>query len=161
MNKKEDSQKIENEVIKFLEQLLTEMDVEAKVVHESTDEENGKIKIKIDTENSNLLIGYHGETLDAMQHLLNIYIYRHFGEGYSVLLDVSDYRKKREEKVIEIAESACTKAKFLNKAIVLYPMNSYERKIVHEKVAEIGGVVSESEGEGENRRVVISPAQNT
>ena len=116
-------------------------------------------RIEISSDDANLLIGYHGETLSSLQHLLNIMLYKEFGEKKDrmVILDVSGYRQDREKKILEIAENASSKARFLNKSVALYPMNSYERRIVHTKVSEIDGVTSESEGEGQDRRVIIRP----
>lgn len=115
--------------------------------------------IEISSDDANLLIGYHGETLSSLQHFLNIMLYKEFGgkKDRMVILDVSGYRQDREKKLLEMAESASSKARFLNKSVALYPMNSYERRIVHTKVSEIDGVTSESEGEGPDRRVIIHP----
>jgi spoIIIJ-associated protein len=148
------------EIISFVKDILTKLeiqsDIDVKEVH--TDDFGKRIMIDIESPEASVLIGHHGETLNSLQHLLNVFIYKNLGENTVALVDVSGYRKEREKKLIEIAENASEKAKELNKPVVLYPMNSYERKIIHEKITEIEGVRSESEGEEENRRVVIYPA---
>ena len=88
-------------------------------------------------------------------------LFKEFGEQTRVVIDISGYRQERERKLIELAISASDKARFINKSVALYPMNSYERKIVHEKISTLDGVSSISEGEGYNRRVIIVPQSSS
>jgi spoIIIJ-associated protein len=73
-----------------------------------------------------------------------------------VIIDVGGYRKGREHKLKEMAKEVADKAKELGKSISLYPMSSYERRIVHEAIAAIDGVTSYSEGEGSERKIIVS-----
>ena len=147
---------LQNKVEEFLTDLFEKLTVKAEVKSEFAQDET-KLEVQIDSEDANLLIGYHGDTLNSIQHLVNAMVFNSFGEGTMVIVDVSGYRKEREQKLIEIAENASSKAKFLQKSVALYPMNSFERRIVHAKVSEIEGVSSHSEGEGYNRRIIIVP----
>ena len=137
--------------------IFDELEVKADLDFEPLDKENTYLKVNIISDDANLLIGYHGDTLNSLQHIVNVILFNKFGEHGGVLLDVEGYRKEREKKLLSIAENAVSKAKFLDKSIALYPMNSYERKIVHEYVSSQEGVTSESEGEGAGRRVIITP----
>ena len=150
-----DQNDIKSKIIEKLSNLLDILGVKYEIeVLEAQDE---SINIEIKTEQSNLLIGYHGETLSSLQHILNVMLYKEFEEPVRVVIDISGYRQERERKLIDLAISASDKARFINKSVALYPMNSYERKIIHEKVSTLEGVSSTSEGDGYNRRVIIVP----
>ena len=153
------SSKQSEETKEFVEQIVKMIGIEAVISVEEieVDEEQTRITVKIDTEEASPLIGHHGETLNSLQHLANTSLFQKHGPGFSVLVDVAGYREEKTAKLLEVAENAASKAKFLNKPVALYPMNSYERKVVHEKITQIGGVRSESEGEDESRRVIIYP----
>lgn len=147
------------EVKEFITEIVNMLSISAVVTAEETQGEDSqtRIKIGIETEEASPLIGHHGETLNSIQHLANTLIFQKYGPGYSVLVDIAGYREEKMTKLLEIAENAASKAKFLNKPVALYPMNSYERKAVHEKITQIEGVRSESEGVDEGRRVIIYP----
>lgn len=150
-----DQNDIKNKTNEKLVELLDLLGINYEI--EFTKTEDDSVKVEIKTEQSNLLIGYHGETLSSLQHILNVMLYKEFKEQTRVVLDISGYRQEREKKLIDLAISASDKARFINKSVALYPMNSYERKIIHEKVSTLEGVSSISEGEGYNRRVIIVP----
>jgi len=115
-----------------------------------------KATVSFDSEDANLIIGYHGETLSSLRTIIQQHLFREFGEWVHVFLNVGNYLEDRNNKLIEVAENAVSKAKFLGKSIALYPMNSFERRIIHEVVAKLDGVESYSEGEGNERRVIIA-----
>lgn len=150
-----DKNDIKSKIKEKLEEILDLLGIKYELEFVEFDEDTFKVEIK--TEQSNLLIGYHGETLSSLQHILNVMLYKEFEEPIRAVIDISGYRQERERKLIELAISASDKARFINKSVALYPMNSYERKIIHEKVSTLDGVSSISEGEGYNRRVIIVP----
>jgi len=115
-----------------------------------------KATISFESEEANLIIGYHGETLQSIRTVIQQHIFREFGEWVHIFLNVGNYLEDRNNKLTEIAEIAAGKAKSLGKSIALYPMNSFERRVVHEVIAKIDGVESNSDGEGKERRVIIS-----
>jgi|SRR3989338_2457510 len=154
-----DQSDIKNKINEKLGSMLDLLGIKYEI--EFVKEESDSIKLEIKTEQSNLLIGYHGETLSSLQHILNVMLFKEFGEQTRVVIDISGYRQERERKLIELAISASDKARFINKSVALYPMNSYERKIVHEKISTLDGVSSISEGEGYNRRVIIVPQSSS
>lgn len=153
-----DRTQTEQKIKEILETIFVQLEVSAEIKFpEERNQTNERFYVEIETPDTNLIIGYHGETLNSLQHLLNVMLFKEVGEGVGVLVDIAGYRLERERKLTELAENASEKAKALKKSVALYPMNSYERKIVHDKVGEIEGVTSSSEGEGYNRRVIITP----
>lgn len=102
-----------------------------------------------------LLIGHHGQTLEALQELTRAAVQRRTAERCRLVVDVEDYRKRRRDQLVANAKAAAEKVRSSGKRQTLEPMNPYERKIVHDAVAEVGGVESSSEGEEPKRRVVI------
>jgi spoIIIJ-associated protein len=108
-----------------------------------------------ETDGIGLLIGKHGHTLDSLQELVRSYVHRVTGERCSVLVDVEDYRKRRRAQVARRAGEAARKVLKSGRPERLEPMTAAERKVVHETVAEFGGLETASEGEEPGRRVVI------
>lgn len=104
-----------------------------------------------------IFIGYHGDTLNSLQTIISLLLYKKFGETVPLVLDIDGYRKERIEKLKSLAVRFCDKARFLTTPQTLPPMNAFERRIVHMAVSEIPDMKSESVGEGRDRRVVISP----
>lgn len=107
------------------------------------------------SEDMGLLIGKHGHTLDSLQELVKSHVQRETGERCLVQVDVEDYRKRRRSRVVQRARGAAQRVKRSGKPETLEPMTAYERKIVHDTVAELGGLVTVSEGEEPERCVVI------
>jgi spoIIIJ-associated protein len=102
-----------------------------------------------------LLIGKRGHTLDALQELVKSHVQRELGERCHVQVDVEDYRKRRRSRIVQRARGAAHRVKRSGKTEALEPMTAYERKVVHDTVAEVGGLETVSEGEEPERRVVI------
>lgn len=102
-----------------------------------------------------VLIGHHGETLDALQYLIALTCNRIDGDYYRITLDCGSYREKREQTLVSLAKRIADKAKKTGRSQFLEPMNPYERRIIHSVVSEIEGVVSKSRGDEPNRKVVI------
>ena len=124
-----------------------EMDVEIK-------EEN--IYISVSSDDSGVLIGHRGETLDAIQYLVNLTINRKRDYFVRVTLDIEGYRKKREETLVKVAERIAEKVIRLRKSMTMEAMNSYERRIVHAALQNNPKIETYSIGEDPNRKVVIT-----
>jgi len=143
---------------KFFEEkvkkLLEILEIKAKVKAATSEE---RVFLNLEGKDLGALVGFRGETLKAIQLFLTLASYRKFNEWSPVTLDINNYCKDQEEKLKDIARNTATKVRFNLKPIELFPMSSYDRKIIHEEVSTIKGVVSESVGEGYNRRVVIKP----
>lgn len=122
--------------------------------------------IKIDDENNPDNIGYivgkHGDTLDALQYLASLAVNeKNNSEKFcKVRLEAGNYREKRKQTLEEVGKRFADKAVSLGKKVNIEPMRSYERKIVHDAISKLSGVKSWSEGDGENRHVVVAPASD-
>jgi spoIIIJ-associated protein len=104
-----------------------------------------------------LLIGRHGQTIDAVQYLLNAIAYRG-GAAKAVVVDASGYRERRRATVEGVALRAAQRALATGELVELEPMSSVERRIVHMRLADESGVQTRSEGDEPNRYVVVEPA---
>ncbi len=103
------------------------------------------------------IIGRRGETLDALQYLTRLFVNRFEDNNKRVALNVGDYRSRREETLKTLAKRQASKVLKYGRSSALEPMNPYERRVIHTAIQEIEGVTSHSIGEGDRRRVVITP----
>ncbi len=139
------------------EKILEKMGMPAEFsVEEGKDEE---IEVDVRGDDLGALIGYHGETLSSLQLFLNLVLYRRVGEWKRVLVDIGGYRQERERKLGELAQRAADKARFLREPVILNPMPSFERRLVHMALSEDETVETESTGEGWERRVIVKPVK--
>lgn len=144
-------------VADFVEELLVKMGIDA-IAEPSVS--GGRVYVDIldgDEADMAMLIGKHGQTLDAIQELARQVVGRRLDARVRVLVDVEDYRKRRAEGLAEKAREAAERALETGQEQALEPMDALERKIVHDAVAEIDGVESGSLGEDQDRHVVIRP----
>lgn len=114
-----------------------------------------KVVLHIHGNNLGLLIGKHGQTLDALQYLTNLTANRGQENRHFIMLDVENYRKRREETLKQLAVRLAGRIKHSNDKVVLEPMNGYERKIIHVALQNVPHVRTESEGQDPYRHVVI------
>jgi len=142
-------------LVEFLQTVLVHFGLEGRI---DLSEAEDKIFIGISGARMGQLIGKRGQTLDALQYLLNVIYHRHFeGHGARVVLDVEDYREKREQTLRELADRLARKAARYRKEVVLEPMNPQERRIIHSALQEHPEVCTYSQGEEPYRKVVIAP----
>ena len=141
----------------FVEELLERMGVDA--IAEPTTH-RGHVYVDIvdgPEDDMALLIGRHGQTLDAIQELARTAVGRRLDDRIRVLIDVGDYRKRAEDRLVEHAREVAERVDKTGEEERLDPMNAYERKLVHDVVAEFDGLESVSEGADPDRFVVIKP----
>jgi spoIIIJ-associated protein len=140
----------------FIRGLLEAMDLDAEVDSGYVD---GVMYVDIfggeDPDAMGLLIGRHGQTLDALQELVRSAVQRTTASRCRVMVDVEDYRKRRRSQLVQRARSLAAKVKRSGRPERMEPMTAYERKIVHDTVTELDGIESGSEGEEPERRVVL------
>ena len=136
----------------FLTELLEKMHIEANI---DIKEEANKLEIELSGENMGILIGRRGETLMALQYLTSLTVNRKSEEYISVTLDTENYKKKREETLIRLAQKTAEKVVKYRRNFTLDPMNPYERRIIHASLQDNDKVNTYSTGEEPNRRVVI------
>lgn len=141
----------------YLEKVLTALGVEDFKVN--IIEKEDITVLDIVGEKLGIVIGRRGETLDSLQYLAILASNRHDEPYCRITVDCNGYRDKREETLKSLAERTANKVLRQGRRITLEPMNPYERRIIHSKVAEIEGVYSNSIGEEPYRKVVISASQ--
>ena len=147
----------EKDAFELVKDLLANMGLDAKAT--MTDGEAGEKRITVEGGNAALLIGHHGETLDALQHLATLAANKKVeGEKQDyvkISVDVEGYRAKREETLRALARRMADKVLKYKKSVMLEPMNPYERRIIHSEVQKIEGVSTNSIGSDSNRKVVM------
>lgn len=140
----------------FLAGLLERMGLPAEL---DSGEVDGVMYVDVlaseDAEGMGLLIGRHGQTLDALQEIVRSAVQRQTEARCRVIVDVEDYRKRRRSQLAERARSVAARVKRTGRPERMEPMSPYERKIVHDTVNAVGGVETASEGEDPQRRVVV------
>jgi spoIIIJ-associated protein len=112
------------------------------------------LKIEIDGKDASLLIGYHGDNLRALRHLLSAMIRRQIDENVVVMVDVAGYVASKEARIQKMAQKAIDEAKKKGKA-ELPPMTSFERRIAHSYISD-QGLHSESSGFGQDRHIIVT-----
>ena len=124
------------------------------------EEEEDTVRVFVTGEGSSILIGRHGESLDGLQTILNIYLTKETDEHKRLILDIEGYREKRETSLVAYAKKMAQKVMYSRRAIKLDPMNPYERRIVHFALQDNTKITSFSEGEEPNRRIVLALKKN-
>ncbi len=129
----------------------------SRTLRAAHDPEVGGPIIDLAGEDSGLLIGRRGQTLQALQFLVNLIVRKEYGEEVRVVLDVESYRARREASLRDMAVKVATRVVQTSRSITLEPMPPADRRIVHTSLSEHSGVTTESTGEGDNRKVTIMP----
>ena len=143
---------IEDIVHEFLEPIFNKMAIEADI---NIVVEEGQVNVKLTGDDIGIVIGRRGETLDALQYLLSLIINRRLENYMRVILDVADYRSKREETLQRLAKRVAEKVEKTRRNITLESMNPYERRIIHSTLQDFQNVDTQSVGEEPNRKVVV------
>ena len=130
-----------------------------RTLRAANDPESGGPIIDLAGEDSGLLIGRRGQTLQALQFLVNLIVRKQF-EGVRVVLDVENYRQRRESQLRDMATKVAERVAQTNRSITLEPMPPADRRIIHTSLTDHPGVSTESTGEGEGRKVTIMPKRN-
>lgn len=153
------AKKTDGERVKaFLEGLFPIMNVNAKC---NLVEEDDKIVVEVTAERSQQVIGYRGETLDALQALAGAVANIGREDYRRVVVDCENYREKREDTLKGLAEKLADRAVREGRKVILEPMAPYERRIIHSALADRKDVTTESDGKEPNRHVVIVPGELT
>lgn len=118
---------------------------------------NDGYEITITGDDLNFLIGYRGESLDALQYMLGHSVYKQTGNWEQIFVDINSYKKAKLEKLDDMLKTFIDRVRFHQKEYRLPPLSAYERKYVHTYIADYLDVKSESKGEGLDRRLFLSP----
>lgn len=142
-------------VKKTTEELLSRLGVTGAV---SVDvDEEGSYRVHIETEETGLLIGFHGRTLESFQIILNMLVSKAVGSWVKTYVNVGDYREKREESLMHMAMRAAERALALGREVELPHLSASERRVVHLTLAGDERVVTESVGDGNHRVLLVKP----
>lgn len=137
------------------EDLLSRLDING-VVRIDVDETDA-YRVHIETEETGLLIGFHGKTLESFQIILGIIVSKSLGTWARVYVNVGDYREKREEALMLMAQHAAERAIASGRAVELTHLSPAERRVIHLTLSGDDRVTTESTGEGEQRKLVVKP----
>lgn len=139
----------------FVQQLISKMKLNCNV---SASEDADAIKVIVTGDDVGTIIGRRGETLDSIQYLINLHVNkdRHGDDYKRIILDTENYRAKREETLVRLANSMASKVVKYRKDMLLEPMNPYERRIIHASLQDHRYVTTRSVGEEPNRKIVVT-----
>lgn len=154
-SKKDSSQ--EALVQRLAEELLEKVGFVASVAVSPRTE--GGYSVQIESEEPSLLIGFHGQTLSALQLILGFAVQKETEQWAPIILNVGDYRERREDQLRHLAQSVAQRVRFSGQPQIITRLNAAERRIVHLTLAEDEMVETVSEGEGLDRQLVVRPKQ--
>ena len=132
----------------------------SRTLRSANDPDVGGPIIDLSGEDSGLLIGRRGQTLQALQFLVNIIVRQRMGESVRVMLDVERYRERRESSLRDMATKVAARVVQTNRSVTLEPMPPADRRVVHTALADYPGVATESTGERDNRKVTVMPSSS-
>lgn len=138
----------------ILSEMLEKMGVNAQIEEKVSDE---TLIFNIKTTDSGILIGNHGVHLEALQYLTRVLAHKKLLDQVHFVVDVEGYKQSREEFLKELARQVAERVRETKETLFLKPMQSYERRVIHSEIGKLEDVVSLSEGEEPERRVVIKP----
>lgn len=148
---------IEEVLQETLEEILGKLGVQYSKINIS-EEDKDVYSLNIQTDNPSLLIGYHGDNIQALQHILKVLAWKKLNnENFNILVDVDDYRKRQEENVINLTNRKVETLRKTGKQQILPPMSPYFRRKVHLHCMGAGfdDIETLSQGNGEYRHVII------
>lgn len=143
----------EHGIVDFLQSLTEKMGnpATASILYR----EQNKLAVRLDSQNNAMLIGRKGSTLDSIQTLANIVAGRIGGEDTRIIVDSENYRNRREEHLVRLAEKVGDEVKQNGSSRLLEPMNPFERRLIHTTLSNISGISTKSEGEGLYKQVRV------
>ncbi|MDF2501589.1 MAG: single-stranded nucleic acid binding protein [Anaerosporomusa subterranea] len=137
----------------FLDKVIKAMGIDVTIEMSKRDE---GVFFSLRGENLGMLIGKHGQTLDALQYLTNLAAHRDADDKARVIIDVEDYRKRRAEALTSLAQRIASQVKRRGERVVLEPMTPNERKVIHMALQDDPRISTYSDGEEPYRKVIIA-----
>lgn len=146
---------LEEKLVAFVGELLERANLAADVRIDHRDE--GRLTLDILADDPAIVIGKHGATLEALQLISNIHAGRiNDGDPVRVILDTEDYRYRREQSLVRMASRVAQEVRRTGRPRLLAPLNPFERRLIHSALGEMGGVATESEGDGLYKQIRVS-----
>jgi len=155
----EQNDDVGGKVREMLTSLLAKMDMEGSI----KDIKEGESKVYVELksrESSGLIIGKKGKTLEALQFMINLMINHATGSEKKIILDIEEYREKRERALKKMSRDMAFKVIKSGRAMTLEPMNPFERRLIHLSLQNDKRVTTKSEGQGIYRKIKISPSSS-
>jgi spoIIIJ-associated protein len=164
----DDREDVAEKASEFLIGVLERMGISADI---EVREEKDRIVLEVQTGDTEVVIGRRGVVVDALQHVVNKVVYKERagrdkgapadrGErGKPFVVDAGGYRDKQVERLRSLAQKMAEKALATRSVVELAPMSPHDRRIVHMAIAEIPGLATRSEGEGDDRHILVFPAE--
>jgi spoIIIJ-associated protein len=146
---------LKTQVQEFVEELIDHSSLDLRASVEEDDEQS--ILVEFQGFDLPLLLGHSAELLDAMQYITRRVFADEVADGVQIDFDASGYREARQHELELMAQKAAEKVKISKVPFVFDPMNAQDRRIIHNSLVELSGVRTESEGDGQMRRVKILP----
>ena len=143
-----------DDIKQYIDTLLMKMRITGMSVVISISDE--KMLIDVTGEDSGIIIGRRGETLDALQYIISLYVNKNKEISYKVILDIERYRAKRQESLESLAKRIAESVVTKKKNVTLEPMQSYERRIIHSILQDVPDIATYSTGNDPYRRVVVT-----
>lgn len=143
----------EKQLFEFIQNLIEKMGFSVKI--EVIFREDKKLGIKLNSEDSSIIIGRRGKNIDALQLLANIYAGRLGDEEMRIILDTENYRIRREESLVRLAYTTADKVRQFRRSILLEPMNPFERRLIHTTLNDIPDIETKSDGDGLYKQVRV------
>jgi spoIIIJ-associated protein len=156
---RDDESELATEVRDLLERIVDAIGVTGRI---DVDEDDERITVSCAGPDLGMLIGRHGQTIDAIQYLANAVMYRqHADDRKEVVVDAAGYRARRQSSLEALAVRSAERALAHGEEIELEPMTAVERKVVHLRLKEFDGVETTSEGTEPNRFIIIRPVPSS
>ena len=146
---------LEDKAKDFLKEVFEAMNL-VVVIKTTYKEEEGTLDIELSGDEMGVLIGKRGQTLDSLQYLVSLVVNKDVENYIRVKVDTEDYRKRRKQTLENLAKNISYKVKKTKRAVILEPMNPYERRIIHSALQNDRFVTTHSEGEEPFRHVVVT-----
>lgn len=151
-------------IVSEMKNLVSKLGFEAEVgIMEDVqrESENGNLicDIKVSSD-SHILIGQYGTNLQALQHIARLIVRKKTSDKVNFIVDVNSYRQEKNQSILELAKLAANQALEEKRTVVMKPMTAYERRLVHIELSKNDAVITESIGEGEDRKIVVKPAES-
>lgn len=142
------------EATDLIKDVIEKLGVQAEVIVQPIED---SLDVTLQTQESGIIIGYHGETLESLQLILSLAVSKKIGRFVRVLIDVGDYRKQRTEYLEQLTQQMKDSVINENRERVVTSLKSWERRVIHMLLKDDEQVVTESQGTGRDRVLVIKP----
>jgi len=152
---------MEKTIKSFCKNLLEHLDiVPASISVKKDDKDAYQLNLQVSEADTGILIGYHGDTIAALQLILGLMLYQQKKVWTRLILNVGDYRERKIDSLEAMAQDTAEKVAQEQKAIALFNLNPFERRAVHLYLSQNNQVSTYSEGEGKNRHLVVAPIES-